>query len=212
MVTPLVLESLQKFVDSVTPTLAKLHPLTVINHLHSECISQVEAANILKQDQSLSYWQQLQSSKTSTAERNITGLNSQGNIQSLQTSIYEESISTEMQGTVILPKVNITMLQASVVEEIISFSALDNIKDLTCVSLFAICFDNINVRIHNSKQVREIVQTFHHPNVLPATNKKTIIANLVSNMGSKNTMASKDANRNSAQSRISHVSNIHQYR
>ncbi|KAK0176217.1 hypothetical protein PV328_000373 [Microctonus aethiopoides] len=169
MISPMVLESLQRFIDVITPTLATLHPLTILNHLHSECISRVEDANILKQDQSLSYWSQVQtSSKRSTAERNIK--NGQGKI-ALQTNVYEESITTQMQGSIILPKINITLLQASVVEEIISFSALDNIRDLTCVSLFAICFDEVTARFYLGKQAREVVQTFHKPAVLPNQKK-----------------------------------------
>jgi len=53
----------------------------------------------------------------------------------------------------VLSQVNITLLQASVVEEMISFSALDNIQDLTCVSLFAVCFDSITATFYRSKQV-----------------------------------------------------------
>lgn len=72
MLSPMILESLQRFIDAIIPTLAALHPLTILNHLHHECIGKVEDANILKQDQSLSYWSQVQtSSKRSTAERNI---------------------------------------------------------------------------------------------------------------------------------------------
>ncbi|XP_012263790.2 transmembrane protein KIAA1109 homolog isoform X5 [Athalia rosae] len=169
MLSPMVLESLQRFIDAITPTLTTLHPLTILNHLHNECLGRVEDANILKQDQSLSYWSQVQtSSKRSTAERNIKT----GQVQvALQTSVYEESITTQVQGTIILPKVNITLLQASVVEEIISFSALDNIRDLTCVSLFAICFDTVTTRFYIGKQAREVVQTFHKPAVLPNQKK-----------------------------------------
>ncbi|XP_033221657.1 transmembrane protein KIAA1109-like [Belonocnema kinseyi] len=169
MLSPMVLESLQRFIDAITPTLANLHPLTILNHVHNECIGKVEDANILKQDQSLSYWSQVQtSSKRSTAERNVKGDN--GKI-ALQTSVYEESITTQIQGSITLPKINITLLQASVVEEIISFSALDNIRDLTCVSLFAICFDEVTARFYLGKQAREVVQTFHKPAVLPNQKK-----------------------------------------
>lgn len=92
-----------RFIDAVTPTLASLHPLTVLNHLHAECISQVEAANILKRDQSLSYLSQFQaSSKRSTAERNVNSPTGQG---VLQANVYEESVSTQTQGTIMLPKV-----------------------------------------------------------------------------------------------------------
>ncbi|XP_076753670.1 transmembrane protein KIAA1109 homolog tweek isoform X3 [Xylocopa sonorina] len=173
MLSPMVLESLQRFIDAIIPTLAALHPLTILNHLHHECIGKVEDANILKQDQSLSYWSQVQtSSKRSTAERNIK--NGQGDDKrkiALQTNVYEESIMTQVQGSIILPKMNITLLQASVVEEIISFSALENIRDLTCVSLFAICFDDVTARFYIGKQAREVVQTFHKPAVLPNQKK-----------------------------------------
>ncbi|XP_048267008.1 transmembrane protein KIAA1109 homolog isoform X2 [Bombus terrestris] len=169
MLSPMILESLQRFIDAIIPTLAALHPLTILNHLHHECIGKVEDANILKQDQSLSYWSQVQtSSKRSTAERNIK--NGQGKI-ALQTNVYEESIMTQVQGSIILPKMSITLLQASVVEEIISFSALENIRDLTCVSLFAICFDDVTARFYIGKQAREVVQTFHKPVVLPNQKK-----------------------------------------
>lgn len=51
-------------------------------------------------------------------------------------------------------QVNLTILQVSIVEEVISFSALDNIKDLTCVSLFSVCLENVNVKFHSDEQVR----------------------------------------------------------
>jgi hypothetical protein len=92
-----------RFIDAVAPTLASLHPLTVLNHLHAKCISQVEAANILKHDQSLSYLSQYQSSKRSTAERNVGSPSGQG---VLQANVYEESVSTQTQGTIMLPKVS----------------------------------------------------------------------------------------------------------
>lgn len=68
-------------------------------------------------------------------------------------------------------QLNLTLLQASVVEEIISFSALENIRDLTCVSLFAICFDDVTARFYLGKQAREVVQMFHKPAALPNQKK-----------------------------------------
>ncbi|XP_046668210.1 transmembrane protein KIAA1109 homolog isoform X3 [Homalodisca vitripennis] len=164
MVSPLVLESLQRFIDALTPTLVGLHPLSVLNHLHLSCIQRVEAANVLKRDQYLS---QLTGggSKRSTAER--------AKLDTQPHNIYEECIATQIQGTVILPKVNFALLQASVVEEVISFSALDNLRDLTCVSLLAVSFEGITARFHCGKQAREVVQTFHRPTVLPSGQKKT---------------------------------------
>jgi hypothetical protein len=60
----------------------------------------------------------------------------------------------------------------SIVEEIISFSALDNMKDLTCVSLFSVCFDNVTAKLHCDKQAREVLQKFHRPAVVQTGSKK----------------------------------------
>lgn len=90
---------LYRFIDALTPTLSSLHPLTVLNHLHSECIGRVEAANILNRDGFLNQQLQPASTKHSTAER-------VGGIPLSATSVYEEHISTQIQGTLILPKVN----------------------------------------------------------------------------------------------------------
>lgn len=156
MLTPLLLESSQRMVESLLPTLSSLHPLTVINTLHSSCVGKVEAMNILKRDQTRSYWSQVHSnSKRSTTERNLqAGM-------PIMTDVYEESISTQFQGLVVLPKVNISLIQAAVVEEVISFAALDNIQELSCSSLLAVCFDNISMKFHMSKQTKACMQTVY---------------------------------------------------
>uniref|UniRef100_A0A8D8V2G3 Uncharacterized protein KIAA1109 n=1 Tax=Cacopsylla melanoneura TaxID=428564 RepID=A0A8D8V2G3_9HEMI len=166
-ITPLSLESLQRFIDALTPTLTSVHPLTVLNHLHMSCIGIVEAANVLKRDQYLS---QLQGggSKRSTAERK----SKPGDLLPCHT--YEESIASQVQGSIVLPKINIAVLQVSVVEEVIAFSALDNIRDLTCVSFLAVCLEGITARFHMGKESREIVQTFHRPTVTPSGKKNNV--------------------------------------
>ncbi|CAH1406051.1 unnamed protein product [Nezara viridula] len=165
MVSPLTLESLQRFVDALTPTLSTLHPLTAINKLDLSCMSRVEASNVLKRDQYLSQFQG-GGSKRSTAERG-------GKLKGQPHCVIEQCIATQVQATVILPKVNIALLQASVVEEVISFSALDNVRDLTCVSLLAVSFENLTASFHCGKQTREIVETFERPAVLPSGAKKS---------------------------------------
>lgn len=157
MATPLLLESLQRLVESITPTLATLHPLTIINYLHQECIGKVEADNILKRDQSLSYWSQVHSnSKRSTTERNL-----QGPGGSVLTDLYEESISTQFQGLILLPKINITLIQSSVVEEVISFAALDNVHDLSCASVLVVSLENMAARFHLAKTTRAAMHTVY---------------------------------------------------
>lgn len=168
MLTPLMLESSQRMVEALIPTLSSLHPLTVINHLHNSCVNKVEAMNILKRDQSKSYWSQIHSnSKRSTTERNLqAGL-------PIMTDVYEESISTQFQGLVVLPKVNISLIQSSVVEEVISFAALDNIQELSCASLLAVCFESVSMKFHLGKQTKACMQTVYtQPAVRPGGLKK----------------------------------------
>uniref|UniRef100_A0A1B0D1P6 Fragile site-associated protein C-terminal domain-containing protein n=1 Tax=Phlebotomus papatasi TaxID=29031 RepID=A0A1B0D1P6_PHLPP len=168
MVTPLLLEGLQRMIESLTPTLATLHPLTIINYLHGSCVRKVEAANILKRDQSLSYWSQVHSnSKRSTAERNL-----QGPGGPVLTDVYEESISTQLQGLIVLPKISVSMIQSSVVEEVISFAALDNVQDLSCASLLVVCFDNISTRFHFAKTTKASMHTFTQPTMRSGGMKK----------------------------------------
>lgn len=62
-------------------------------------------------------------SKRSTAERNLYGPGGP-----VMTDVHEESISTQLQGLVIIQKINVSFIQSSVVEEVITFAALDNVQ------------------------------------------------------------------------------------
>jgi hypothetical protein len=59
-------------------------------------------------------------------------------------------------------QINICVLQAGLVEEVISFSALDNLHDLTCVSLLALCIDNVECQLlsnsHSCKTLTDVPQ------------------------------------------------------
>lgn len=74
--------------------------------MHSSCISRVEAANILKRDKYLSQMQG-GGSKRSTVERVKTNITKDGPPDLQQPNrVYEEFIASQIQGTVILPKVS----------------------------------------------------------------------------------------------------------
>lgn len=144
-------------IESITPTLSTLHPLTIVNYIHGSCVRKLEAVNILKRDQTLSYWSQVHSnSKRSTAERNL-----QGPGGPVMSDVYEESISTQLQGLIVLPKVNVTLIQSSVVEEVISFAALDNVQELSCASLLAVCFEGVSTRFHLGKTTKASMHTVY---------------------------------------------------
>ena len=48
-------------------------------------------------------------------------------------------------------QINICVLQASIVEEVIPFSSLDNVNDLMAVSLLSLCFDSLRCQLLANK-------------------------------------------------------------
>lgn len=172
MLTPLVLESTQKFVESLTPILANIHPITVINHLRLLCISSVESGNILKQKQYVQNWlPQMQGRNMSNQVQEKDDKCKLATIP--RSNIYEETIHDQLQATITVPKVNIIFIQSSVVEDMISFSALDNIQDLTCVSLFGVSIENIIAKYVSSKKTLESVQLYYRPTLRALGSKKS---------------------------------------
>lgn len=165
MVSPMLLEALQKFVEAITPTLCSLHPLSMVNHLHSECISRVEKANLLKKEKSV-FLMRMQNSKRNTAIRQ------EQELSPVHKNLFEQIVQTAIQGSISIPKMNITLLQASVVEEVISFSALDNIRDLMCVSMLAVAIERTHIYFLYREQERKTVQVLQRPAILPKTVKK----------------------------------------
>ena len=49
---------------------------------------------------------------------------------------------------------NVTFLQASITEETISFSALDDVRDLTCVSLAALSVERVQLQLLQQKRTQ----------------------------------------------------------
>lgn len=93
--------------------------------------------------------------------------------------VYEESISTKTQGLIIVPKISVAFLQSSIVEEVISIAALDNIQvkyttlfkfhkldsvffqDLSCVSLLAFHIEGVSTKFHLGKTTRASIHNVY---------------------------------------------------
>ena len=160
--SPIMLESLQRYIEALAPTMELLHPLSVINHLHWASLDRVEEKNSLKKEKSLD----LQDGKVVTSDSK-PGLP----YQSISRT-FEKSVSSSVQGSLHLPKVNVMVLQASVVEEMCAFSALDNVKDITCVSLLALGIQDTSFRFQKTSQSKKIVQVLSQESRLPGSKKK----------------------------------------
>ena len=69
---------------------------------------------------------------------------------------------------------NIRMLQMSLVEEVVSFSALDRIKELMCVSVFCACLDSITFTLLANNQLDKPVEPVRKVTVDAALGKRAV--------------------------------------
>ena len=70
-----------------------------------------------------------------------------------------------LQASLNLPKVNVMVLQASVVEEMCAFSALDRVKDITCVSLLSLGIKGTRFQLCKTSQSKKTVQVYQQNQV-----------------------------------------------
>ncbi|XP_052791422.1 bridge-like lipid transfer protein family member 1 isoform X3 [Mya arenaria] len=161
LLTPLLLESFQRMCEAVTPALSQLHPSSILDGLHFRCLDILKSQNRLKKGEN--------GLDTNTPDSDTTGPQQQFSAESrapdMKTSSYQALIS--------LPRINICTLQAGMVEELISFSALDNVHELTCVSLMGVSIEDVRCQLlsnsHSCKTTRGVL-----PNILnasPTSNK-----------------------------------------
>ncbi|KAL1416685.1 hypothetical protein MTO96_027628 [Rhipicephalus appendiculatus] len=129
LVSPPLLEGLRGFAEALVPTLAALHPTTVLGRLMARC------------------WRAVKGTTT-------TGPLAQGG----PAEGYHETRTEQVQLWLHIPRVNVMALQCSVVEELIAFSALDNLKDLACVSVLALCLDQVLLQMLQSQQAQRCLQ------------------------------------------------------
>lgn len=164
---PIMLESLEKTCTSLNNTFSNIHPISVVNHLHSTSVDRVESRNTLKKERSLDLQEKL------IIEPKEPKLKKSDKEQSYPETCrtFEKSISSFMQASLILPKINVMILQASVVEEMCAFSALDQVKDITCVSLLALGIKETSFQFCKTSQSKKIVQIYLQ-NQKPSGKKK----------------------------------------
>lgn len=162
------------------PTLAELHPSAIVDGLHFQCSSKVMAQHKLKKRESKHECPE-KTEKPShgprgdTSPASATGSNAESKTSRLQVmfslsrvGVHEESIDTlwsllpfvyqEFANDNYVFQININILQVSLVEEMIAFSALDHVKELTCVSVLAACIDNITCQLLSNSYSQKSVE------------------------------------------------------
>merc|ERR1711862_465456 len=161
VITPVVLESVQRMFDSLTPTFQSLHPVSVVNHLHSQSLDRVENKNsLMKKEKSLDMQEKFLETKEplTKSKKHQKDLSSPSS-EMLRT--LEKSISSYVQASLHLPQINFMSLQASVVEEMCAFSALEHVRDITCVSLLAVGIQETTFQFCKTSQAKKTVQMYY---------------------------------------------------
>ena len=99
---------------------------SVMTRLYHSCLSRAHSQNPMRKE------------RTSLLEQK----------QSVQV-VYQDMSHNHFLGSLQIPRINSCLLQAGIVEQIISLSALDNPIDLVCDSTLAVCVDGLS--LHFSK-------------------------------------------------------------
>ena len=113
----MVLESAQRMFDSLTPTFQRLHPNSVVNHLHSQSLDRVESKNtLMKKEKSLDLQEKfLDTSGKDLGQPGKSGGKSKKDHVSSPSSemlrTFEKSVSSYVQASLHLPHVNFISLQ-----------------------------------------------------------------------------------------------------
>ncbi|KAF0308259.1 uncharacterized protein FJT64_020491 [Amphibalanus amphitrite] len=134
--SPILLEAATRFVQTLVPALSRMHPQTVVSRHRRSAVSSVLGANRLKRDPNV----RLSLRRESSLRR--------------EPVILQQTHQQQMQAFVFVPRVNITFLQASITEETISFSALDDVRDLTCVSLAALSIERLQLQLLQQRRTQ----------------------------------------------------------
>ncbi|GAB6024106.1 hypothetical protein CHUAL_008817 [Chamberlinius hualienensis] len=163
-ISPLMLEATQHFMEALTQNLAKMHPATILTQLHSQCVADVQAANQLKKEKYL-YLSHL---------NQLRRANKIGGKLSPDDHVYEETRTAQIQTFFTFKKLNVSVLQASISEELTSFSALENILDVTCVSLFLLSISDFDCKLFSSTQSHKTIQTIEVVDAPAVQRKKSI--------------------------------------
>ncbi|XP_034715051.1 transmembrane protein KIAA1109 homolog [Etheostoma cragini] len=157
VLTPLVAESLDRYIESMVHFASIRHPAAILDDLHGKVLN--EAYQISKSTVTESSQTGKQEHKLSKTEGTTPG---SLNITPGQTNLSVKPDNVKIKGlqaNVSIPKVNLCLLQASVEEGSPSCSN----KCVTHVSLVALCFDRIATQFRmNRGIVEETPNTTEH--------------------------------------------------
>uniref|UniRef100_H3AGP3 Bridge-like lipid transfer protein family member 1 n=1 Tax=Latimeria chalumnae TaxID=7897 RepID=H3AGP3_LATCH len=146
VLSPLVAEALDRYIEAMVHFASCRHAAAIVDDLHSKVLSEA-----LQNSKSASGSDTLSSKHESRGSKTETCGTSQGQIQTDLLGKQDNVKIKGLQANVSIPKVNLCLLQVSVEE---SPAATPN-KNVTHVSLVALCFDRIATQLRMNRGVVE---------------------------------------------------------
>lgn len=180
--TALTVDNVSLMLSSLQKTLSQLHPMILLDYFGFSTIQSIGEKNFAKRKKDLFMSQShLKALRLLRHRQNPKYLNrSISFVDRSSKSNYESSLSPlrllakdlKIERKMILDldvgidRLNISSLQSSVVEEIISFSSLDKVKDLTCILVLNVSLNKLkfNFNLH-SREKRNLRIVFDQSSV-----------------------------------------------
>jgi hypothetical protein len=187
--SPLAIESLHRFVDSLTGTLRDAHPMVIVDFMETWCSNEVKARHVLLQEEKVNLWTESHSASAYADAKHVAEVSKQtskfrtnsavsavlaagGGVTSVVmvpgingrpaladvtdgrgvVSVMEEKRCREFQALVCVPRINVAVLQTSLVEFMTTFSSLDQFQDLMCVSVLALSIDDARLEFYERRE------------------------------------------------------------
>ncbi|XP_067898642.1 bridge-like lipid transfer protein family member 1 isoform X11 [Heterodontus francisci] len=148
VLTPLVTEAFDRYFEAMVHFSSIWHPAAIVDDLHAKVLKE---ARLNSKSASSELTTAKHEGRASKIENGTTGITKLGQTQTNPTAKQDNVKIKGLQANVSIPKVNLCLLQASV-EKSPAFIAN---KNVTQVSLVALCFDRISTQILMNRGIVE---------------------------------------------------------
>ncbi|KAG8454096.1 hypothetical protein GDO86_000656, partial [Hymenochirus boettgeri] len=148
VLSPLVAEVLDRYIEAMVHFTSTHHPAAIVDNLHAKVLTEAVQNSKTTFSENLSAKPE---TKLSKPENPVLVTTNQGQNKPKSTIKQEKVKIKGLQANVTIPKVNLCLLQASVEET----SSTATNKNVTHVSLIALCFDRIATQLRMNRGVVE---------------------------------------------------------
>ncbi|KAG8134646.1 hypothetical protein E2320_007756 [Naja naja] len=143
VLSPLVAEVLDRYIEAMVHCASTRHAAAIVDDLHCKVLREAVQNRKTSFSENLSSKQDVRGTKIETPATGTTQVKTQANVFLKQDNVTIKGL----QANVTVPKVNLCLLQASIEES----SGTATAKNVTHVSLVALCFDRIATQVQTRR-------------------------------------------------------------